>query len=169
MPSPATPAPAAPDLERVLAERAAKLATRRGRHTAPVETRALLLLKVGEQLIAFPAREVAEVARLDTFAPVPHAAPYLLGVVNIQNELHSLLSLEKLVGTAGTGDAPPARAVVLRHPELRLALACTEVPGVEEIPLTRIQPDGVIQFGAGFGKLLDTAAVLEALDLPIAP
>lgn len=164
MPASPTPAPDDAALHRRLAERAAKYARRRHAE-APAATRALLLLEAGSQVIGIAVSEVSEVARIHTYAPVPHAAPKLLGVVNIQNELYSLLDLAALVGSPTPADEPPARAVVLRHPELRLALACREILGLEEIPADRIQADGAFPLGQGFGSLLETPVILAALDI----
>jgi chemotaxis signal transduction protein len=161
------PTTSAPEIERVMARRAAKYAERQGRGATLVqETRLLLLIKVAEQLIGLPAQEVSEIIRLDHYAPVPHAAPNLLGVVNVQNDLYSLLDAANLVH-AGAPGATHAQAIVLRHPELRLALACTEVIGLEHVTLDKIQADGIFQSGSTFGTLLEIESIIAALEHPL--
>jgi purine-binding chemotaxis protein CheW len=71
-----------------------------------------LTFRVGDQLYALPADEVAEIIRLPTVARVPQAPRGLLGLANLRGIVLPVASLQGLLGGEPGADAA-TRAIVL--------------------------------------------------------
>jgi len=71
-----------------------------------------LTFRVGGELYALPAQQVAEIIRLPAVARVPQAPRGLLGLANLRGNVLPVASLQGLLGGAATTDAT-TRAIVL--------------------------------------------------------
>src|SRR5258708_24557807 len=71
-----------------------------------------LTFRVGGELYALPAQQVAEIIRLPAVARVPQAPRRLLGLANLRGNVLPVASLHGLLGGAATTDAT-TRAIVL--------------------------------------------------------
>jgi purine-binding chemotaxis protein CheW len=153
-------------LEAVYRERAAALAGRRAQ-TAPVGRR-VLVFELGAERYGLDFGDVTGVLPFDVCTPVPGGPPELLGVMNINGEIRSVLDLGALIGLpAGSERAgyvllvrARGRATALRVDRLdRVRLVS---PGEIATPEGDGRTDGryVTGLTADAVRLLDTVAVL---------
>ncbi|MGV3662385.1 MAG: chemotaxis protein CheW [Prosthecobacter sp.] len=161
-------------VRRVLAERAEALARRQNRTTAAAEAataqtarRSVLLVEVGSHIAGIEIHWVREVLHLPQgHAPVPDAHALLLGVVNVHSQIVNLVSPWPLLNeaapsAAGTPAAFP-QAVLLRHPHLNVAIGCTAVRSLVELPPEAWQDERLFLPGDDQrpAVLMDVAALL---------
>ncbi len=150
----------------ILRERAARLAARRTTADSHVPTVPMLVVRAGEERLGLLATAVRELTRLDGVTPVPGAHPHLLGVINLHNDLVSLINPLGLAGdaVARAPQHPFTHAVLLRHERLRLALACHDVVGIEQVPADVWHGERTFQSGADLTLLLPEAHLFSQYD-----
>jgi len=163
-------------LEQIWARRAAQLAK-------PVieeeigEQIELVIIQLGQEIYGIDVRYVFDIRPLPQFTPVPRVPEWVTGVVNLRGHILSILDLRRLFGL------PPQKQddsktvstlVVVRTPEMELALLTDGVVAVESIPANRIQePEATIpglrpEYVRGITKRrgLEAGPTLVVLDLP---
>lgn len=95
------------------------------------------LFRLANHIFALDIRFVREVVEVGSVSPIPLAPAEVLGLFSVRGGILPLISLAALLGLAdGAGSS---RAVVVRHGERQVALAVTEVLGLETLevlPLT---------------------------------
>ncbi len=159
-----------PPQERVshmLAQRAEVLASRPQAAAALAQARrTLLLLEIGSHVAGVEVHWVREVVSLTRgHAPVPDADERLLGVINVHNHIVNLVNPWPLLNEpvpASTGSSNFGMAVLLRHSQLSVAIACSQVLTLVDLPEQAWQGDNIFLFGADQrpGVLLDVPALL---------
>src|SRR5271154_7204149 len=83
----------------------------------------VLSFRVGDQQLALPAAEVAEILRRPRLTRVPHAPASLSGMANLRGAAVPVLSLARLLGKEEDAAGAKARIVLLdRSPALGLAV-----------------------------------------------
>lgn len=151
-------------IRRIQAERAARLASRRGAGTVET-TIPMLLVEAGGERIAVDAREVSEVVRIVTLTPVAGAPGEVLGVTNLRGELYSVMGMQSFV-QASRPSGETVWGIALRHPVLRLILGIDAVLRIENIPASTLAAveNNVLRIQDEIAIVLDTRAILERLD-----
>lgn len=146
--------------ERVLLERAARLASRQGIATrSPGEQ--VILFEVQGHLAGLRAQDCVEVVKVDFLTPVPDAAEGLLGLLNIHNNFHCVIDVQRLIlGKASLDETAFAFAIVLRHETLRVAVACDLVLRVENILDNQKSADGSFRVEERFATMINPQALL---------
>jgi hypothetical protein len=128
-------------IDDILAARAQHLARRQGQGAEYTARRTVLLIEVGGSTAGIEIQWIQEVVNLaQNFTPVPDADEVLLGVVNVHNQLVNLINPGPLLNEelpAGSGAF--SQAVMLRHPQLRVAIGCSQVRASVFLP-SRPQP-----------------------------
>jgi chemotaxis-related protein WspD len=108
-------------------------------------SRAVLVFRVGPEWLGLPCPLLDEIAECSPRHPLPHRrSGALLGIVNVRGELLICVSIAAVLGTAaaesgGSRRAGPARMLVLRHGEGRLACPVDEVHGVQRFHPRELQ------------------------------
>jgi len=101
--------------------------------TAPGETLALLIFRIGAEWLALDVRFLVEVAVMRVIRRVPERTNrMLLGLVNIRGELQPCVALAELLGIETAG--PAERLLIVGDPPRQWAFAVDEVAGVERLP-----------------------------------
>jgi len=148
----------------ILQQRAARLAARLPQeNTARGED--VLIFEIQGELAGLRAADCREVVKVERLAPVPDAMEGLLGLLNVQNELVCLVDVRPLVWPAmdvATGDF--SSAIVLRHPSLRIAIACDSVQNVQEIRADDMVDPGSFRVGSRFASMLTLATLLAPFE-----
>lgn len=132
------------EVDSILARRAEVLARRPATLAQEASLRTLLLVEVGAKVAGLEVSWVQEVVNLaEAHSPIPEAHPSLLGVINVHNQIVNLISPWPLLNEAAPGSASAAfpKAVLLRHPHLAVAIACTQVLHLVELPESAWQSD----------------------------
>jgi chemotaxis-related protein WspD len=112
---------------------------------APMDTRSLLVFRVGAEWLALDVRSIVEVVEPRRIHRVPHRTDRLvLGVVNIRGELQLCVSLSELLGIEpAERDGPPGpassaasreRLLVAEHEGNRWVFPVDGVEGVHRVP-----------------------------------
>jgi chemotaxis signal transduction protein len=122
-------------------------------------------LAVGGENYALPVDRVLEVADYTGVAPVPGAAPSVLGVRNLRGAVLPVLDLATVLGLARAG--APERIVVTEHAGRTAGLAVDSVVGVEPLPEATEPAESPYLTGASLADgalvgMVDVGAVLDA-------
>lgn len=117
-------------------ERAIRLATLQ---IAPGPVRApmpVLVFRLSGERYAIELAELAEVAALSNYTPVPGSPPEFPGVVNLRGEVRAVLDLGRLLGISDSGKTDTGFLLLLRRQGRKIGL---RVDAIEE--LTQVQPE----------------------------
>lgn len=137
---------------RLLAERKAGAVT-----VAP--TRAMIIARVGQNLLGFGMADIAAVIPFEGCARMPMQDPAVLGVIGRAGRFYSVIGMRRILAVSGAEDsagAAPAHLLLLRDGTAHLALAVDRVLGRFDLPGTGASFDLDGQLGAVFsvGTLL---------------
>jgi chemotaxis signal transduction protein len=152
-------------IDDILAARAQHLARRQGQGAEYTARRTVLLIEVGGSTAGIEIQWIQEVVNLaQNFTPVPDADEVLLGVVNVHNQLVNLINPGPLLNEelpAGSGAF--SQAVMLRHPQLRVAIGCSQVVDLVDLAEDAWQSERLFFFhpDRSPGVLLDIHALLQ--------
>lgn len=153
-------------VDRTLAARAEHLARRQAITALQTTGRTVLLLAVGESVAGIEIHWIQEVVNLgQSPTPVPDAHELLLGVVNVHNQLVTLVNPQPLLNEAAAAvSGEISQAVLLRHPQLKVAIGCTQVLDLVEVQDEAWQSDRLFFFNAEQtpGVLLDVRSLLQS-------
>ena len=94
----------------------------------------LVLLRVDGQTYALPLAVVDRVLRMVEITPLPGAPAVVEGVINIQGEVVTIVSIRKRLGLALRAVEAADSLVVVRARTRRLAIIAESVLGVVERP-----------------------------------
>jgi len=151
---------------RTLADRADLLARREKLTASQSALRTVLLLEAGGHMAGIEIKWIQEVVNLtQSYTPVPDAHELLLGVVNVHNQLVNLVNPEPLLNEGSAAVASEfSQAVLLRHPQLKVAIGCTQVLDLVELPEEAWQSDRLFFFSPEQCPvvLLDIRALLQS-------
>jgi purine-binding chemotaxis protein CheW len=137
-----------PNLSRekqILSERAARLAERLDEEDLG-EQMSLLLIQLGGELFGLDAQSVDRVQPVEQLTRVPRVPDWVRGVTNLRGRLISVVDLVRFFGLPDR--SPPKEGdqvqgqqylVVVKTPEMELALLASNVLSVEDIPIGRLQ------------------------------
>jgi len=133
----------------------------------------LLLLTVDGQTYALHLEVVDRVLRMVEVTPLP-GAPYAVeGVINIQGEVVTIVSIRRRLGLAQQAVAVSDSLVVARACGRRLAIIAESVLGVVERPADAVVSTGVLARGPqhieGVLKTSDGLVLIHDLDRFFSP
>ncbi len=91
----------------------ARLAERLQQVRAEKPGQSWLAVASGGRDFLLPLKQAAEIFELAPLVPVPHAARWLAGVVNLRGGVYTVVDLAQFLGLRGDGEAPPDSARLL--------------------------------------------------------
>ena len=101
----------------------------------------LVACRVGSQEFAFPLSDVEEVIQFDReIAHLPDSDATVIGTTTLRGDLLALLSLNALLGIAGSNDDQNRRIVVVRIGSHRVGLAVEAMRGIVRVAPSNIDP-----------------------------
>jgi purine-binding chemotaxis protein CheW len=136
--------------EQILVDRASRLAELFDQEDAG-EQMGLLLVRLGGELYGLDARCVERVQPVEQLTRVPRVPDWVRGVTNLRGRLLSVVDLVRFFGLPersllggqgeqnGTAQKAQEYLVVIKTPEMELALLVADVLAVEDIPTGRLQ------------------------------
>lgn len=162
--------------------------TREERDTLAARTRALasspsgaaalgasldvLLLHVAGSRFGIDARAVSAVAELTRLTPIPHAPPYVAGLMAYMGEVLVVFYLRRALGLETTALPEFGRVVILGHGADRLVFVADAVEGPWSVPTAEFLPPPLTIANSSNGliagvdrtglALLDAAALLRS-------
>jgi purine-binding chemotaxis protein CheW len=135
-----TPPPTdAAAVERILAERARKLA-RPVADAVAVKTLPFVELELGENHFGVSLHQVEEIQPLQGLTPVPGLPAFWAGVVNLRGRLYPVLDLRHYLHLSDAGAIEGGLIVVVSAAGLTVALWTRDVPGVRQVPADGLHP-----------------------------
>lgn len=169
-------------LDRYALERGASFEELEAEDDEALEGLSALVFRLGDQWLAWPSRQLVEIAPLGAIHSLPHQrSTTLLGVSNVRGTLVACLSLATLLGLEpGSRETHEGRMVprmlVLAAPDGPLVVPADEVSGIDRLPISLIREAsrdgsqaagryaaGVLKWRGRSVTLLDETRVLEAL------
>jgi purine-binding chemotaxis protein CheW len=125
-------------LEAVYRRRASQLANRGLALRTVAPTRPVLAFFLGSERYGLELIDLAEVLPFGRCTPLPGAQPELLGVINLQGEVRSVLDLSRLLGLPDTNVSTGGYILMLRQQNLRIGLRVDRVEGIQHIVLAEL-------------------------------
>lgn len=119
----------------------------------------LVLLRIDGQTYALPLAAVDRVLRMVEVTPLPGAPEVVEGIINIQGEVVTIVSIRKRLGLALRAVEAADSLVVVRARTRRLAIIAESVLGVVERPA-----DAVVSTGDIVGGIHHIEGVLKTND-----
>ncbi len=133
----------------------------------------LVLLRVDGQTYALPLAVVDRVLRMVEITPLPGAPSVVEGVINIQGEVVTIVSIRKRLGLAPRAVGVADSLVVVRARTRRLAITAESVLGLVECPADAVVSTGDIVGGIhhieGVLKTRDGLVLIQDLDRFFSP
>lgn len=127
----------------VLRRRAESLAQSQDEETS-VETRGLLLFRLGDEWYAFPIDGVREIYNDYTVTRIPRVPEFILGVVNVRGEIISVTDLGVMMRVPSRtqreveGELPSA--IVVANGSCVTAVVIDEIGDIVDVPRDAIEP-----------------------------
>jgi purine-binding chemotaxis protein CheW len=143
---------------------------------APLDREKHVVFSVAGAKYAVPMKQVLEVRDLEHCTPVMNVPAWVLGITNLRGDIVSVIDLQKLVETGGSGTELPATepaqnliVVQTRKGELTTCLAVERVHGMVQAAPSEIQAIDRI-FGDGLtphtrGLVAQSEELLSVLNL----
>lgn len=133
----------------------------------------LVLLRVDGQTYAVPLAAVDRVLRMVEVTPLPGAPEVVEGIINIQGEVLTVVSIRKRLGLALRAVEATDSLVVARARTRRVAIIAESVLGVVERPADAVVSSGDIVSGIqhieGVLKTSDGLVLIQDLDRFFSP
>lgn len=163
--NPTQPTLDATGIQRILEERARRLAQAPADHVA-VKTVPLVELAVGDERFGVNLLQVEEIQPLKGLTPVPGVAAHWAGVVNLRGRLYPVLDLRPYLRLPVSGPPDGGQIVLVSAAGLSVALWASEVVAVRQVPQDDIQPSMLDARGTARDIVAGvTADLLSVLDL----
>ncbi|TDU71343.1 CheW-like protein [Prosthecobacter fusiformis] len=151
-------------VEEILIKRAEILAQRNRTQQTAVSHRPILLLQIGPHTAGIEVRWLKGVIRMNQeAAPVPDAHELLLGIINVQAELVNLINPWPLLHETPQEETACSHAVLIRHGQLKVAVACNGIIGLTDLPENAWQDERLFLHAPNQppGVLLDIHSLLS--------
>jgi purine-binding chemotaxis protein CheW len=121
------------DHEKVLENRAEKLASALNEPGETDSYNELVLCRLGKEKVAIETQYVREVLPLKNITPVPGLPIVFKGITNIRGEIISVIDLAKFLGITADDSTEKAMLVVLQSAQTEFAIQINELIGIEQI------------------------------------
>lgn len=120
-------------LQKILAARAARLASRAANVEAQAESLSLLTFFLGGECYALELEQLSEVLPLQQVTPIPDAPPELTGVINLRGEIVTVVDLGRILELPAS-QTSGGYILLLRHATGDLGLRVEQLGQVDRVP-----------------------------------
>lgn len=97
----------------------------------------LVTFYLGDYLFGINAEKVMEINRDLDITPVPHAAEYILGIMNLRGQIITVIDLSKKIKTKLS--VQPRLNLILRHQDEVAAFLIEKIHDILEVPLNKLE------------------------------
>lgn len=113
-----------------------------------------VICKIADSEYALPADEVQQMESFSGATPVPGAPPYVLGLVQIRQQIFPVLDLRRRIGLPAIAPSLESRVVVLNSGTRRVGIVVDSAREVREIASEQFRPtpEVVARQSSGFIK-----------------
>jgi purine-binding chemotaxis protein CheW len=155
--------------QRVLDERARRLAHQAPAALRPGETFILVSFSISNERYAIEARFVREIVRLVDLTPVPGTHDFLMGLTNLRGEILAVIDLRTFFGLAARSMTDLCRVVVLGEDRNELGVLADQAHAIAEVPANQVlePPHSAPRIGRAYvrGVTRDALIVLDGAAL----
>jgi len=95
---------------------------------------------LGDALMAIPIQQIEEITRHLLLTPVPHAPPYVRGVINLRGEVMTVIDLRAVLALGTTEITPQTRNVIVSSRGEHIGLLVDRIADVVTIESEQIEP-----------------------------
>lgn len=131
--------PGADETERILHERARRLAAESGDAQAPAHSIDVVEFMLAHERYAVESSHVREVHPLENLTSLPCTPAFVLGIVNLRGEIVSVIDVRKFFDLPQAGLPDLNKLIVLESASMAFGILADAILGVRRIPLTEIQ------------------------------
>lgn len=151
-------------VERILEERARRLARPKATPSSPTQALELLVFFLGEERYGIETGAVVEVIPVRGLTPLPCVPDFVAGVIHHRGRILPVLDLKRLLGLQGRPVGGTDRVVALEVGAMSFGVLADAVAEVVRVPLEEVSPPPL---GGGGHSLLrgmtrEAVAVLDA-------
>lgn len=100
----------------------------------------ILLFILAYETYGIELQYIREVYPLKELTPIPSAANYLLGIINVRGRILSVIDLKKFFDLPEKGLTDLNKVIILQSDELEFGILADSIIGVREISLSELQP-----------------------------
>jgi purine-binding chemotaxis protein CheW len=100
-----------------------------------------LIFSLVERELALKAEHIQGVERLADVTPLPHVAPWVVGVINLRSSIASVVNLRAFLGMEVLPENPRTRLLSVRFNEMVICLVVDSVSEMISIPPAAIITD----------------------------
>ncbi len=121
-----------------------------------------IVIKLGEEQFGIDIKYIDNIIRMQSITRVPHAAPYIKGVINVRGEVIPALNLRLKMNLEEVEDTKATRIIILKLDQYGLigfiVDEVKEVVTLSEAQIEKVSSDGTQiedtqQFVFGVGKI----------------
>jgi purine-binding chemotaxis protein CheW len=130
-------------VRKILRERAESLAQADSEEQA-VETRGILLFRLGDETYAVDVGSVREILNGFAVTRIPCVPSHVLGVINVRGEIVSVVDLTSVLSSGAAGprslDQDEGNGIIVRSEDVTAMLVVDEIGDIIEVPSASIEP-----------------------------
>lgn len=157
--------PTGAEKRQILKARAKALA-QRDEKGEPREQMEIVEFLLSREKYGIESRFVREVCPIRDFTSLPCTPPFVLGVIHLRGEIHSVVDLRKFFDLPEHGLGDLNRVILLSSKEMGFGILADAISGVRKVPLQELVPPPTTFTGLGREYLKgigpDGIAILDA-------
>jgi purine-binding chemotaxis protein CheW len=163
----------AKERQRILRERSRELAGGSDAVGPQEEMLSVIEFALAGERYAVELTRVREVALLKELTPVPCTPAFVLGVMNLRGEIHTIIDLKKFFELPSRGITELNKVIMLQAEGRQLGILADSITGVRAVPVATLQPPLPTLTGVRAdylrGVTHDCLVVLDAVKLISSP
>ncbi len=128
------------DVNKILKERAIELAKEHKIEDVG-KTIQVVEFMLGDEGFAIETEFVKEVYPLNDFTKIPCTPDFILGVINLQGVIVSIVDIKKILHIPQIGITNLNRILILEYKEMKFGVLADDIRGVKDIPIKDIQKE----------------------------
>lgn len=126
--------------QRILKARAQELAREPATAAVAAETLEAVEFELASEHYALPLAQVRTVSVLKELTPVPCTPPFVLGIINLRGEIHTVVDLKKFFDLPDQGITELNKIIIIQHADMQLGILADAIRGVRRIRLSELDP-----------------------------
>ena len=124
----------------ILRERAQELAREPKTAEVAADTLEVVEFELASEHYALPLSMVRTVSVLKELTPVPCTPPFVLGIINLRGEIHTVVDLKKFFDLPDKGITELNKIIIIHHDDMQLGILADAIRGVRHILLHDLDP-----------------------------
>lgn len=106
----------------------------------------VVVFQCGNEEYAVPVEHVISIEKLGHINPIPHLPNYLIGLMNIREELVPIIDFEQILYHRNGTEFETARIITLKTQDMSLGILVKEAKEILDIPSADIKQIGLVNY-----------------------